>query len=227
MLTADDHYFEKPPAEHFISLSSTRTALLNNAQWRGLQRRGALTHGSACVKSRSLPLHYLSHLFVCSGSAHLTGNLSLSQQQLSLCVSHPLHPPLFLKSLYSHRIGRDYICLNVLLGFCSSICDPFFASFPSWTGRSSTSGSVKVCRASWRCLLFHFSFQCHAAEQQQRSDKHRSSSIVCNLGNKQLHSVVLSNVSPVAPAGKRGLAGVKCFYYLLFTSEYEITNVCF
>lgn len=32
-LTADDHYFQTPPAEQFISLSSTRTALLlNNAR---------------------------------------------------------------------------------------------------------------------------------------------------------------------------------------------------
>lgn len=32
-LTVDDRYFQKPPAEQFISLSSTCTALLNNAQW--------------------------------------------------------------------------------------------------------------------------------------------------------------------------------------------------
>lgn len=163
---------------------------------------------------------------MCSCFTHLAGNLGTSANSSfhsMMChsgfISTPLFnlPPLTRLAVWFSScpprlsaVSFGRFCLVSLRG----------GSCLYLRGWSGTSGPVKVCAASWRwqprSLPFHFSFQCHNVERWKRSDKHRSKGIVCNLGNMQLHSLVLSNVSPVGPVGNNNLANITFFIICYF-----------
>lgn len=81
VLTADDdRYFQKPPAEQFISLSSTCTALLNNAQWRKTPK-ARCSDAQLCIYEGLItataplfirPLHVFMFYTPCRKSRHLS-----------------------------------------------------------------------------------------------------------------------------------------------------------
>lgn len=154
-LTADDHYFQTPPAEQFISLSSTRTALLlNNARWRKtLEAR--CSDAQLCIHEE--PIAAAAKLFIrpirvfmfytpCRISRHL------SRQWLSLRVTAPQWIMAHFCSL------KVFPCLSPL---SASFCSEEAGSRLHLCGWRST--SVRVCAASWRwrpsvcCFISHFS----------------------------------------------------------------------
>ncbi len=167
--TADDRYFQKPPAEQFISLSSC-TAPLNNAQWRKtLEAR--CSDARLCIHKELIsaattlficPLHAFMFYTPCRKSRHR------SQLQLSLgvTVASSSQCCFFLSVVFawwavwfSSGPLRVFLCLST-----------YSLLFLLWGGTrlylcgwGSTSGSVKVCRASWRwqpavcCFISHFS----------------------------------------------------------------------
>lgn len=188
VLTADDRYFQKPPAEQFISLSSC-TALLNNAQWqKTLEAR--CSDAQLCIHEELIsaaatlfirPLHVFMFYTPCRKSRHL------SQLQLSLSASVASSSQCFFflsvvfawwAVWFSSGPWRVFLCLSShLLVFALRRFTSSFVWMKQhiWLCQSLPS-KLKVTA---RSLLFHFSLQCHNVEQRKRSDKHRSNSIVC------------------------------------------------
>lgn len=103
VLTADGRYFQKPPAEQFISLSSTCTALLNNAQWRKTPE-ARCSDAQLCIHEALIaaaatlfiqPLHMFMFYTPCRKSRYLY------QQQLLLWVLLLLHPDTVLCLIFT------------------------------------------------------------------------------------------------------------------------------
>ena len=157
-LTADDHYFQTPPAEQFFSLSSTRTALLlNNARWRKtLEAR--CSDAQLCIHEEPIAaaaILFIRPLSVCSCFTHLAGYL---------CTWAGSSFPSVCSSVFTVNHGAFLFFESFSLSF-APVCQ-FFAQEEAGShlhlcGWRST--SVRVCAASWRwrpsvrCFISHFS----------------------------------------------------------------------
>ena len=179
-LTADDHYFQPPPAEQFISLSSTRTALLlNNARWRKtLEAR--CSDAQPCIHEEPIAaaaILFIQPLRVFMFYTPCRISRRLSRQWLSLRVTAA--PSL-------QWIMAHFCSLRVFPCLFAPICK--FLLRGGWFTSSFVRMKRHICQSlrgklevTALCLLFHFSLQCHTVEQWKRSDKQRSSSIVCSV----------------------------------------------